>query len=166
MAKDPAVETLDEAGQIEMRIVESGARRDLGETAAAVRTLEGRELRSRTRADWSPRLRYAYAEALLADGQRDAAREWFERAAGVDVNDVTDAADRVAELDAEEARADVRQPCRRSRARPVRHAPQSRRGMRARVGHRCWNDRDAEVRRMTAERAADRECTERRRATR
>jgi len=99
MAKDPVVETLDEAGQIEMRIVESGARRDLGETGAAVRTLEGRELRSRTRADWSPRLRYAYAEALLADGQRELAREWFERAAGVDVNDVTDAAERVAELD-------------------------------------------------------------------
>lgn len=99
MAKDPVVETLDEAGKIEMRIVESGARRDLGETGAAVRTLEGRELRSRTRADWSPRLRYAYAEALLADGQRELAREWFERAAGVDVNDVTDAAERVAELD-------------------------------------------------------------------
>ncbi len=99
MAKDPVVETLDEAGQIEMKIVESGARRDLGETGAAVRTLEGRELRSRTRAEWSPRLRYAYAEALLADGQRDLAREWFERAAGVDVYDLTDAAERVAELD-------------------------------------------------------------------
>lgn len=103
LAKDLAVETLNEAGQIEMRIVESGARRDLGETAAAVRTLEGRELRSRSRADWSPRLRYAYAEALLADGQRAAAREWFERAAGVDVNDITDAAERVAELDARDA---------------------------------------------------------------
>jgi len=100
LAKDPAVQTLDDAGQIEMRIVESGARRDLGQTSAAVRTLEGRELRSRTRDDWSARLRYAYAEALLADGQRDAAREWFERAAGVDVSEVTDAADRVAELDA------------------------------------------------------------------
>lgn len=101
MAKDPVIETLDEGGQVEMRIVESGARRDLGDTEAAVRTLESRELRSRTRADWSPRLRYAYAEALLADGQRELAREWFERAEGVDVNDVTDAADRVAELDAE-----------------------------------------------------------------
>lgn len=100
MAKDPAVEGLDEAGQIEMRIVESGARRDLGESAAAVRALEGRELRSRSRSDWSPRLRYAYAEALLADGQRELAHEWFERAAGVDFNDVTDAAERIAELDA------------------------------------------------------------------
>lgn len=104
LAKDPVVETLDEASQIEMRIVASGARRDLGEAGAAVRELDGRELRSRTRADWSPRLRYAYAEALLADGQRELAREWFERAEGVDVNDVTDAADRVVELD-EQARS-------------------------------------------------------------
>ncbi|MEJ7629493.1 MAG: tetratricopeptide repeat protein [Nocardioidaceae bacterium] len=104
IAKDSAVATLDEAGQIEMRIVESGARRDLGETAAAVRTLEGRELRSRTRGDWSPRLRYAYAEALLADGQRAAAREWFERAAGVDATGATDAAERVMELDAVDPR--------------------------------------------------------------
>ena len=82
-----------------MKIVESGARRDLGEPAAAIRTLEGRELRSRSRASWVPRLRYAYAEALLADGQADAAREWFERAAGVDADGYTDAAERLAELD-------------------------------------------------------------------
>jgi tetratricopeptide (TPR) repeat protein len=99
IARDPAIETMDEAGQIEMRIVESGARRDLGQTDAAIRVLEGRELHARTRADWSARLRYAYAEALLADGQRELAREWFERAAGVDVNDVTDAEDRVKELE-------------------------------------------------------------------
>lgn len=99
LARDPAVETLDEAGQIEMRIVESGARRDRGDTEAAVATLEGRELNARTRSDWLPRLRYAYAEALLAHGEPSLAREWFERAAGVDANDVTDAAERVAELD-------------------------------------------------------------------
>ena len=99
LAKDPAVAQLDEDGQIEMRIVESGARRDRGDTAAAVRSLEGRELRSRSRAPWVARLRYAYAEALLADGQVDAAREWFERAAGVDAEGSTDAAERVAELE-------------------------------------------------------------------
>ncbi len=99
LARDPAVTHLDEAGQIEMRIVESGARRDLGDFAAAVRALEGRELRSRSRAGWVPRLRYAYADALLADGQRDAAREWFERAAGVDADRHTDATERLAELD-------------------------------------------------------------------
>ncbi|HEY7042336.1 MAG TPA: tetratricopeptide repeat protein [Nocardioidaceae bacterium] len=99
LAKDPAVAELDEAGQIEMKIVESGARRDLGDAKAAIRTLDGKELRSRSRAPWVARLRYAYAEALLADGQADRAREWFERAAGVDTGGHTDAADRVAALD-------------------------------------------------------------------
>jgi len=99
LAKDLAVTALDESGQIEMRIVESGARRDLGDHAAAIRTLEGRELRSRSRSSWAPRLRYAYAEALLADGQVDAAHEWFERAAGVDADGSTDAAERVALLE-------------------------------------------------------------------
>lgn len=99
LAREKAVSQLDESGQIEMRIVESGARRDLGDHAAAIRTLEGRELRSNSRSSWAPRLRYAYAEALLADGQRDAAREWFERAAGVDAEHLTDAAERVAELE-------------------------------------------------------------------
>ena len=97
--KDPAVADLDEAGQIELRIVESGARRDLGDPGAAIRALEGRELRSRAREPWVPRLRYAYAEALLADGQAGAALEWFERAAGVDTDGYTDAAERVAELE-------------------------------------------------------------------
>lgn len=99
LAKDPGVVDLDEAGQIELKIVESGARRDLGDHAAAIRTLEGRELRSRSRESWVPRLRYAYAEALLADGQRSAALEWFERAAGIDAEGYTDAAERVAELE-------------------------------------------------------------------
>ena len=103
LAKDPAVQDLDDDGQIEMRIVESGARRDRGDTAAAVRALEGRELRSRSRAPWVPRLRYAYADALLADGQRSAAREWFERAAGVDSEGVTDAIERITELDGDDA---------------------------------------------------------------
>lgn len=99
LAKDAAVSELDEAGQIEMRIVESGARRDLGDTAAAIHALEGRELRSRSREPWVARLRYAYADALLADGQTEAAREWFERAAGIDADGYTDAAARVAELE-------------------------------------------------------------------
>jgi hypothetical protein len=99
LARDPAVADLDEAEQIEMKIVESGARRDLGDFAAAIGVLEGRELRSRSRSSWAPRLRYAYAEALLADGQIEAAREWFERAAGIDAEGYTDAAERVAELE-------------------------------------------------------------------
>jgi tetratricopeptide (TPR) repeat protein len=99
LARDPAVDDLDEAGRVEMLIVASGARRDQGDAAAAIRTLEVPELRSRSRASWAPRIRYAYAEALLADGQVDQAREWFERAAGLDPQQLTDAEERVAELD-------------------------------------------------------------------
>jgi tetratricopeptide (TPR) repeat protein len=102
LARDPAVEQLDEAGQVEMLIVASGARRDQGDVATAIRTLDVPELRSRSRAPWSPRIRYAYAEALLADGQVQQAREWFERAAGLDPgldpDGVTDAEERVSEL--------------------------------------------------------------------
>ena len=45
------------------------------------------------------RLRYAYADLLLAAGRRDDAIEWFHRTAGVDGNDVTDAAERLVELE-------------------------------------------------------------------
>ena len=99
LSRDPAVEQLDDAGRIEMRIVASGARRDQGDSKGALRVLDGPELRSRSRASWAPRIRYAYAEALLADGQVAAAREWFERAAGFDPEGQTDAAERVAELE-------------------------------------------------------------------
>lgn len=98
IARDAAVSRLDEAGRVEMRIVESGARRDLGQPAAAVRVLEGEQLRSRSRAAWVPRLRYAYAEALLADGRPAQAREWFERAAGADALGLTDADERASDL--------------------------------------------------------------------
>ena len=100
LARDPAVEQLDEDGRVEMLIVASGARRDQGDVAAAIRTLDVPELRSRSRASWAPRVRYAYAEALLADGQVEQAREWFERAAGLDAERHTDAEERVAELEA------------------------------------------------------------------
>lgn len=103
LGKSPLTGDLDEAGQIEMRIVESGARRDLGQVEAAVAVLAGRELRSRSREPWVARLRYAYAEALLADGQPAAALEWFERAAGIDADGHTDALERVEELRAANA---------------------------------------------------------------
>ena len=45
------------------------------------------------------RLRYAYADTLLAAGRREEAVEWFHRTVAVDGNDVTDAEARLAELD-------------------------------------------------------------------
>jgi predicted negative regulator of RcsB-dependent stress response len=99
MSKDDVVEQLDDAGKAEMLIVAAGARRDLGQIDAAIRTLEGPRLTSRIRAPWVARMRYAYADLLLTAHRTDEAREWFERALGVDHDHLTDAADRIAELD-------------------------------------------------------------------
>lgn len=99
MAREPEVRQLNKAGQVEMRLVAAGARRDLGQTDAAVVTLQIPELASTAIHPWTARLRYAYADALLAAGRRDEAREWFERAAEADQRGTTNAADRLAELE-------------------------------------------------------------------
>jgi len=100
LARNPAVVNLEDPLKAEMTIVEAGARRDLGEIDAALRTLESAPLRSRSRADWVARLRYAYADTLLAAGRTEDAVVWFHRTVGVDSNEVTDAAERLAELEA------------------------------------------------------------------
>lgn len=91
-------EALDEAGRIELSIVIAGARRDLGQVEAALRVLESEPLHTRSRDDWVPRLRYAYADCLVAAGRRDEAVEWFHRTVAVDSDDQTDAEARLAEL--------------------------------------------------------------------
>jgi tetratricopeptide (TPR) repeat protein len=92
-------DTLDKAGAIELLIVAAGARGDLGQHDAAVAMLQVRELNTDADAEWAARLRYAYADALLAANRRDEAREWFERAAAADEDNLTDAEERLLELD-------------------------------------------------------------------
>ena len=99
LAKSPAVANLEPDLQAEMTIVEAGARRDMGDTDAAIRTLENAPLRSKSRAGWVVRLRYAYADALLAAGRTEDAIVWFHRTAGIDGEGTTDAAERLAELE-------------------------------------------------------------------
>jgi tetratricopeptide (TPR) repeat protein len=99
LAKNPSVAALAPDLQAEMTIVEAGARRDMGDFEAALRTLENAPINSRSRADWVVRLRYTYADTLLAAGRRDDAVEWFHRTVGVDGEGITDAAERVAELE-------------------------------------------------------------------
>lgn len=99
LAREPGISELDAGGQAEMLIVESGARRDLGDYAAALRVLEGGQLRSRARTPEVARLRYAYAEALLSASRPESALEWFQRAAAADAHGATDASERVAELE-------------------------------------------------------------------
>jgi len=94
MAKDPQVKLLDIDGQIEMKIVVAGARRDLKQTEAAVATLKCAELENET-ASWAPRLRYAYADALEANGDHKNAQKWFVKSAEIDINQETDANERI-----------------------------------------------------------------------
>ncbi|MDK0518702.1 tetratricopeptide repeat protein [Streptomyces sp. ML-6] len=99
MAGEPEVQKLDKAGQVEMRLVAAGARRDMGQLDAAIVTLQSPELASSAVHPWTARLRYAYADALLAAGREDEAREWFGKALEADKDGSTDASDRLAELD-------------------------------------------------------------------
>ncbi len=89
---------LDRETEVELRIVESGVRRDQGLAEAAVVVLQLPELRER-RKPWSARLFYAYADALLEAGRTEQAREWFARAAAADIDGQTDAAERFDDLD-------------------------------------------------------------------
>ncbi|MEU3712303.1 hypothetical protein [Streptomyces catenulae] len=99
MAGEPEVAKLDKAGQVEMRLVAAGARRDMGQAEAAVVTLQSPELASSAVHPWTARLRYAYADALLAVGREGEARDWFAKALEADQGGTTDASDRLAELD-------------------------------------------------------------------
>ncbi|SHN10987.1 tetratricopeptide repeat protein [Actinacidiphila paucisporea] len=99
MAGAPEVHKLDKAGQVEMRLVAAGARQDMGQAEAAVVTLQSSELASSAVHPWTARLRYAYADALLAVDREPEAREWFAKALEADQNGTTDASDRLAQLD-------------------------------------------------------------------
>jgi hypothetical protein len=99
LVREGSTADLDRATRIELRIVESGIRRDQGLHEAAVLALQVPELTSGRLRPWSPRLFYAYADALLAAGRADEARDAFARAAEADTEGETDAADRLDELD-------------------------------------------------------------------
>lgn len=108
LAQSPEAQALPSAARTEMRIVEAGARRDLGQPDAALVTLQGEGgLDRRTVHPWSPRLWYAYADLLLALGRTDEARDWFAAAAAADPDEVTDADDRLLELEGVEVLEDA-----------------------------------------------------------
>jgi hypothetical protein len=95
----PESRGLDRATEIELRIVESGIRRDQGLAHAAVVALQLPEITDGRPYAGSARLFYAYADALLDAGREEEARDWFGRAAAADTRDETDAAERFEELD-------------------------------------------------------------------
>jgi len=97
LAGSAEVKRLEKAEEIEMRIVASGARRDLKEFDAAVVTLQCKELKNESD-EWALRLRYAYADALDAANRKEEAREWFAKCAELDVDEATDAQERSEKL--------------------------------------------------------------------
>lgn len=99
LAASPEAASLTQDERIELAIVVSGIRRDLGQYEAAVVGLQLPQLNAGSRQPWAARLFYAYAEALLAKGDEDGALTWFGHAANADLEGETDADERLAELD-------------------------------------------------------------------
>ncbi len=99
ITNDPAGRNLDTADRIELRIVAAGARRDMGDTKAALAELQVPELKERRARPYVARLFYAYADVLEELGRTDDAREYFARASSVDREGATDADDRLAALE-------------------------------------------------------------------
>ena len=99
LAASPEAAQLAAAEQVELAIVVTGARADLGQHAAAVQQIERLARASTARQPWAARVRYAYAAALEGVGRSDEALEWYARAAEVDVQGETDAAERLGTSD-------------------------------------------------------------------
>jgi tetratricopeptide (TPR) repeat protein len=99
LAKSPSVANFSTEAKAEMTLVEAGARRDMGQLDAALRTLELAPLMNKTRANWVVRLRYAYADTLEAAGRENDALAWFHRTHAVDSDEITDAAERAEQLE-------------------------------------------------------------------
>ncbi|MBB2987882.1 tetratricopeptide repeat protein [Terracoccus luteus] len=99
LAQSPETSTLAIDDRVELAIVVSGIRRDLGQSDAAVAGLADLSRRISPNRPSAARLYYAYADAKLAVRDVEGAREWFSRAADADHELTTDAAERLDELD-------------------------------------------------------------------
>jgi hypothetical protein len=95
---DPAVRKLDPETYAELLIVVAGARRDLGQTEAALGVLARGGLDQQRPRPGAMRLWYAYADALVECGRNDEAARWFAACAALDTEGETDAVDRAAAL--------------------------------------------------------------------
>jgi hypothetical protein len=98
LAASSAVAELNETEKVELAIVASGARLDLNQAQAAVIALQIPQLKSEVTAEYTPRLRYAYAAALEAAGRDSEAAHWYSLAAQADVLGQTDADEQSARL--------------------------------------------------------------------
>lgn len=88
---------LDAAATVELRMVQAGARRDLGQLPAALMILRDAGVNAPEVHPWTVRLWYAYADTLAAAGRTEESRTWFEAVAAEDDDEATDAAARLSE---------------------------------------------------------------------
>lgn len=98
LGRSPEAEQLTGDDADELKIVLAGARCDLGQPAQALALLQNPPLDSTRTGQTAARLFYVYAETLLALDRTNDALQWFLHAASADLEGVTDAEDRVAEL--------------------------------------------------------------------
>ena len=98
LARSPEAAELTGDDADEMRIVAAGARADLGHLDQALAVLSSPAPDVSRTGSTAARLFYAYAETLLALGRNDEALQWFMHSAAADVDDGTDAEDRIDEL--------------------------------------------------------------------
>ena len=99
MLNSEYVKDLDETALAELRIVVAGAHEDMDEYDAAIAVLEKGNLDPSQVGDTAVRYFYAYADALLAAGDKDKAIDWFQRVVAIDDEVLTDAVDRLEELE-------------------------------------------------------------------
>lgn len=99
LAESPEARQLDPESTIELAIVAAGAHADLDhfDTARSMLEVHRPKLHPETLTDL--RLSYAYADALAKVGEREAALERFIAVAKADTQNLTDAAERVSELE-------------------------------------------------------------------
>lgn len=98
LASSPEAAQLTGDDAEELRIVAAGARADLGQLDQALAVLSSPQPDLSQVGSTAARLRYAYAEILLALDRTEDALQWFVHAAAADVEGVTDAEERVSEL--------------------------------------------------------------------
>lgn len=100
LIRDGLPQASDVAHVVELRLVEAGARADLGERDEALRVLRDQIARigGRGPAAARARLRYGYADQLEQAGRVQEAEEWFAAVVALDDGEATDADERLAAL--------------------------------------------------------------------
>ena len=99
LAKSPGVANFGPEAKAEMTIVEAGARRDLGQLDAALRTLELAPLMSKSRAPGWCGCATPTPTRCEAAGREQDALAWFHRTHSIDSDELTDAAERAEALE-------------------------------------------------------------------